>query len=50
VQDQQFDDHEELIVETFTIDEVKQLLADNKIAQALHCTGLFYALAKLEKE
>jgi ADP-ribose pyrophosphatase len=47
VQDQQFDEHEELIVETFTIDEVKRLLADNKIAQALHCTGLFYALAKL---
>jgi len=26
---------------------VKQLLADNKIAQALHCTNLFYALMKL---
>ncbi|MGN6395908.1 MAG: NUDIX hydrolase [Mucilaginibacter sp.] len=48
VQEQNFDDHEELIVETFTIDEVKQLLAGNKIAQALHCTGLFYALEKLK--
>jgi len=48
VQEQNFDEHEELIVETFTIDEVKQLLADNKIAQALHCTGLFYALEKLK--
>lgn len=49
VQDQNFDEHEELIVETFTVEEVRQLLADNKIAQALHCTGLFYALEKLKK-
>jgi ADP-ribose pyrophosphatase len=48
VQEQHFDEHEDLIVETFTIDKVRQLLADNKIAQALHCTGLFYALAKLD--
>ena len=47
VQAQSLDEHEELIVETFTIDEVKQLLADNKIAQALHCTGLFYAFDKM---
>ncbi|MCR8560943.1 NUDIX hydrolase [Mucilaginibacter sp. BJC16-A38] len=50
VQDQDLDEHEELIVNTYTIDEVKQLLAENKIAQALHCTGLFYALMKLEEE
>jgi ADP-ribose pyrophosphatase len=48
VQEQHFDEHEDLIVETFSIDEVRQLLADNKIAQSLHCTGLFYALAKLD--
>ena len=47
VQEQQLDEHEELIVEEYTIAEVKQLLADNKLAQALHCTGLFYALMKL---
>jgi ADP-ribose pyrophosphatase len=47
VQEQSLDEQEEIIVETFTIDEVKQLLAQNKIAQALHCTGLFYALVKL---
>jgi ADP-ribose pyrophosphatase len=47
VQEQKLDVQEELIVETFTIPEVKQLLADNKIVQALHCTGLFYALMKL---
>jgi len=47
VQEQSLDEHEELIVEEYTIAEVKQLLADNKIAQALHCTSLFYALMKL---
>ena len=47
MQEQDLDEQEEIIVETFTIPEVKQLLADNKIAQALHCTGLFYALEKL---
>ncbi len=47
VQDQALDEQEEIIVETYTIPEIKQLLADNKIAQALHCTGLLYALIKL---
>jgi 8-oxo-dGTP pyrophosphatase MutT (NUDIX family) len=47
VQDQKLDEQEELVVETFTIAEVKQLLMNKKIAQALHCTGLFYALMKL---
>jgi len=47
VQEQSLDEHEEIIVEQYTIAEVKQLLADNKIAQALHCSGLFYALIKL---
>ena len=48
VQEQQLDEQEELIIELFTIEEVKQLLSANKIAQALHCTGLFYALEKLK--
>lgn len=47
VQEQALDEHEELVVEQYTIDEVKQLLAENKIAQSLHCTALFYALGKL---
>ncbi|MGY3210981.1 NUDIX hydrolase [Mucilaginibacter sp. HD30] len=49
VQEQALDEHEELVIEEYTIDEVKQLLADNKIVQALHCTALFYALAKMGK-
>ena len=47
MQEQALDEHEEIVVQTFTIPEVKQLLAENKIAQALHCTGLFYAFNKL---
>jgi ADP-ribose pyrophosphatase len=47
VQEQVLDDQEEIVVELHTIAEVKELLLTNKIAQALHCTGLFYALVKL---
>jgi hypothetical protein len=47
VQEQHLDDHEELIVHEYTIEEVKQLLFDNKILQAMHCTALFYGLKKL---
>jgi len=49
VQEQALDEHEELIIEEYSVEEVKQLLADNKIAQALHCTALFYALGKIGK-
>jgi ADP-ribose pyrophosphatase len=47
VQEQHLDEQEQIVVQEFTIPEVKQLLTENKIAQALHCTGLFYALLKL---
>ena len=44
---QHLDEHEILEVEEYTIKEVKQLLIDNKIAQSIHCTALFYGLMKL---
>lgn len=44
---QHLDEHEILEVEEYSIDDVKKLLEDNKIAQALHCTALFYGLMKL---
>jgi ADP-ribose pyrophosphatase len=47
VQGQELDDSEELIVEEYTIDEVRKLLLNNEIKQAMHCAGLFYGLAKL---
>jgi len=46
--DQHLDEHEILNVEEYTIDEVKQILKDNKIEQALHSAALFYGLMKLE--
>lgn len=47
VQEQALDDAEDIIVKEYTIAEIKQLLAENKIAQAMHCTALFYGLMKL---
>ena len=46
-QEQNLDEHEILTVEEYTIEEVKQLLLDNKIDQALHSAALFYGLNKL---
>jgi ADP-ribose pyrophosphatase len=45
--EQHLDDHEILNVEEYTVDEVRQLLAENKIDQALHVAGLFYGLTAL---
>ncbi|MET3114280.1 ADP-ribose pyrophosphatase [Pedobacter sp. CG_S7] len=45
--EQNLDEHEILNVEEYTIAEVKQLLLDNKIDQALHSAALFYGLIKL---
>jgi ADP-ribose pyrophosphatase len=43
-QEQHLDEHEILLVEEYSIEEVKLLLKDNKIAQSIHCTGLMYGL------
>jgi len=45
--EQHLDEHEILNVEEYSIEEVKQLLKDNKIDQALHSAALFYGLIKL---
>jgi len=47
IRDAALEELEELVVEEYTIDEIKQLLLDNKIAQALHTGALFYGLMKL---
>ncbi|RZK42191.1 MAG: NUDIX hydrolase [Pedobacter sp.] len=47
--EQHLDEHEILNVEEYTVDEVNNLLAENKIDQALHVAGLFYGLAFLNK-
>ena len=44
---QQLDGNEEIDVEFYSIDEVKQILRDNKIMQAMHVTCILYAFEKL---
>jgi hypothetical protein len=44
---QSFDPHEELEIFLADMDEVKQLLRDNKIIQSLHVTSMLYALLAL---
>lgn len=48
-QEQHLDEHEILAVETYSIEEVKELLKENKIAQSLHTTALFYGLMALRE-
>ncbi len=47
VQEQDLDEHEDIDIEFFSVAEVKELLLNNKIPQALHVTGLFYAFLKM---
>lgn len=47
--EQHLDEHEILNVEEYTVEEVRQLIKDNKIAQALHVAALLYGLAELEQ-
>jgi ADP-ribose pyrophosphatase len=47
VQDQNLDEHEDIDVEFYSIDEVKTMLLKNEIPQALHVTGLLYAFLKM---
>jgi len=44
VKEQDLDDQEEIEVLLVSIEEVKQLLKENKIGQALHVSALFYWL------
>ncbi len=47
VAEQHLDGGEEIEVLTVSIDELKQLLFENKFGQALHASAIFYALTKL---
>ena len=44
---QNLDHNEDIAVDLVTIDELKQLLKENKIVQAMHVTCILYALQKL---
>lgn len=47
VAEQSLDDTEDVEVVIHTMDEIKQLMRENKIVQALHASAIFYALEKL---
>ena len=47
VKEQSLDHGEEIEVELVSLQELKQLLLGNKIGQALHASGIFYALLRL---
>lgn len=49
VSEQNLDDTEDVEVLIHSIDEVKQLIKENGIVQALHTAAIFYALEKLGK-
>jgi ADP-ribose pyrophosphatase len=44
---QELDHNEEIEIDLVTIDELKQLLRENKIVQAMHVTCIMYALEKM---
>ncbi|WP_423149585.1 NUDIX hydrolase [Rubrolithibacter danxiaensis] len=48
IQEQHLDGREEIIVDIVSLDEFKRLLLENKFAQALHASAIFYALYKLK--
>ena len=47
VASQELDHNEEIEIELATIDELKQLLRENKIVQAMHATCITYALERM---
>jgi len=49
VSEQKLDHNEEIIVELHSIDDVKKLVRENKIFQAMHVACILYALEKLNE-
>jgi 8-oxo-dGTP pyrophosphatase MutT (NUDIX family) len=47
IQEQALDGGEEIVVELVSIEKLKELLLENQFGQALHTSGIFYALMKL---
>lgn len=47
ISEQQLDANEEIEIELFTMEEIKNLIRENKIVQAMHVTCFLYALQEL---
>ncbi len=50
VAEQKLDANEDIEIKLFSLEQVKEMLQKNEIAQALHTTCIFYALQKLEEK
>jgi len=48
VQEQSLDNGEDIIVELISPERLKELVLENQIGQALHTSGIFYALMRLK--
>lgn len=46
---QQLDENEEIEIVLLTVDELKQLIRENKVLQAMHVSCILYALMELDK-
>ena len=49
IAEQQLDENEEIEIVLLTIDELKQLIKENKIVQAMHVSCILYALMEMDK-
>lgn len=49
VAEQELDGNEEIEVVLMSVDELKQLIRENKIVQSMHVTCIMYALERLEE-
>jgi 8-oxo-dGTP pyrophosphatase MutT (NUDIX family) len=49
VQEQKLDEHEEIEVLEFTMQELQELIEEKRIIQSMHMTTIFYALRYLDK-
>jgi ADP-ribose pyrophosphatase len=47
IQEQVLDDNEDIEIYLFTIEELKQMVLENKLMQSMHVTTILYALNKL---
>ncbi|HLF46350.1 MAG TPA: NUDIX hydrolase [Chitinophagaceae bacterium] len=49
VSEQNLDSNEEIVVELYELDELKQMLRERKIIQSMHVTCILYALEKINE-
>ena len=49
ISEQELDGNEEIIVELYSIDELKTMLHEKKIIQSMHVTCILYALEKINE-